>query len=201
MMLFVEGRPVDALVGNQPESELRAFLDKHLPADESDPLVSAEEAFKEGLFEEALSGYLLALEQAPARAEALLGAARASLALGHVQEAMDYLKRVPEGDPLYETASRIQRLSSLSEFVGDEAALRAEAEEHNSAEAWHKLGATLALMGRFEEACEALLKVVMIDRGYRDDAGRVALLMIFDALGGEGEVVQRARHKLASLLF
>jgi putative thioredoxin len=114
---------------------------------------------------------------------------------------MSYLKRVPEGDPLYETASRIQRLSSLSEHVGDEGSLRAEIEASNSVEAWYQLGATLALMGRFEEACDALLKVVMLDRSYRDDAGRLALLMIFDALGGEGEVVQRARHRLASLLF
>jgi putative thioredoxin len=59
----------------------------------------------------------------------------------------------------------------------------------------------MALQGDLEHACTAFLKVVALDRGYLDDAGRKALLLIFEVLGGEGDVVSKARRALASYLF
>lgn len=201
MMLFMDGRPVDALVGNQPESALRDFLNKHLPQDTSNPLVEAAIAQEEGRFDEARAAYAVALSQDPHDGEALFQYARFELSQGQVEVAMRALRNLPTGHPRHAEASSLLRLESLSEHVADEASLRAQLAVGADPALYYQLGATLALMGRFEESCEAFLKVVTLDRSYREDGGRAALLLIFEALGGEGELVQRARRKLASLLF
>jgi putative thioredoxin len=55
--------------------------------------------------------------------------------------------------------------------------------------------------GRGDEAVEHLLEAVRIDRSYRDEAPRKALLAIFDHLGHEHPVVQSGRRRLAMLLY
>jgi len=209
MVLFVEGRPVDALVGNQSESALRAFLDQHLPPDVADPYVEGELALEAGELDLAKRAFERALQSEARRGDALLALAKLSLKEGEVEAAMLSLKEIPADHPQRETAERILKLSSFADDVRDEAELRASLEPSSAepppleqrVEAWYQLGATLALSGRFEEACEALLKVVSLDRSYRDDGGRAALLLIFDALGAEGPIVNSYRRKLASLLF
>lgn len=201
MILFVEGRPVDMLVGGQPESTLRAFLDQHCAPDISDPYVEGQVALEQGDRDAARRAFNMAIEQDPHHGDALLALGRLSLSEGAVEEAMMTLKQIPSDHPQYETAQRILRLSSFADDVRALEALRVALSQEERAELWYQLGATLALQGLFSEACEALLKVVSLDRGYRQDAGRAGLLLIFDALGGEGQVVQTYRRRLASLLF
>jgi putative thioredoxin len=202
MMLFMNGRPVDALVGNVPESEITAFLDRHLPPDESDPFEAAEEAFKAHQLEEAARLYDLSLIDHPTRVEAMIGRARVDLALGQLDQAASILEQVPPEHPLAQTAERLKKVFQFAEFAGDETILQAKIEgDPQSVELWYQLGATLAIQGAFEGASEAFLKVLTLDRTYRDDGGRQALLALFDALGGEGEVVSRFRRRMASILF
>lgn len=201
MILFVEGRPVDALVGNQTEPMLRGFLDQHLPPDMSDPYVEGQGALERGDQEAARRAFELAVQREPGHGEALLALGRLQLTAGEIEEAMLTLKKIPDEHPQAETAQRILSLSSFADDVREEGPLRAALEEEALPERWYQLGATLALQGRFEGSCEAFLKVVSLDRAYREDAGRAALLLIFDALGGEGELVNRYRRRLASLLF
>ena len=73
--------------------------------------------------------------------------------------------------------------------------------DQQNVDAWYRLGVTHAFRGHFDLACEAFLKVVSFDRTYRDDAGKQALLLIFEVLGGEGDLVSQTRRTLASLLF
>ncbi len=50
-------------------------------------------------------------------------------------------------------------------------------------------------------ALDNLLLLMQRDRGYGDDAARRGMLMIFDLLGGEGELVSAYRAKLARALY
>jgi putative thioredoxin len=202
MVLFVGGRPVDALVGNQPDTALRALLDKHLPPDLGDPCDEGEAALKAGDLTAAERAFDQALLDDPTRPDALLGAARVALMRGDLSRALPLLDAIPHAHPLRLTADRIKALSALAEDAGDEERLTALlAEDPKSAPHWYSLGATYALSGRLEQACDAFLKVVQVSREYRGDGGKAALLMVFDALGGEGEVVAKMRRRLASLLF
>ena len=202
MLLFIDGRPVDAIVGNQSESELRTFLDRHLPPDEGDPYELGLEALKSGEYESAVHNLQQAMLKDPDRVEVRIAMARATLATGDLDAAGHILDTIPSGHPLMATAQSLRGLFSLAEFQADERALSARVETNpRDADAWYRRGATMALQGDFDHACVAFLKVVALDRGYLDDGGRKALLLIFDVLGGEGEVVSKARRSLANYLF
>ena len=203
MILFIEGRPVDALVGNQPEQALKGFLDKHLPPMVGDPYEEGISALSEGLLDEAEALFDLALSEDNTRADALIARARIALMKGQTEIAEVMLNAVSEEDPLYPLAARLKALFAFAPFVSDEQELRGRIEEAQQKDAtlWYQLGATQALKGNLEDACASFLRVVSLDRSYLDDGGRSALLTLLDALGGQGDVVSRYRRKLANLLF
>lgn len=202
MILFIGGRPVDALVGNQSESELRTFLDRHLPPAEDDPLKEGMTALKEGDYSRAIEALQRAMHEEPERSEPRLALAKATLAIGDLDAAAQLLESIPSRDPLAADANRLRALFSLVELRGDpEELARRLNDDQRDVDAWYRTGVNAALTGDFSSACRALLKVVEIDRSYREDAGRQTLLLIFEVLGGEGELVSQTRRYLASLLF
>jgi putative thioredoxin len=202
MILFIEGRPVDALVGNQTEADLKAFLDKHLPIEENNPLDLALEAFQNGDLDQAASYYESVLRQDPHQSEAHLGRARVALSQGDLETASLHLNAIGEHDPLFEKANTLKGVFQFAEHAGNERGLLTEIEKTpTDVSLWYQLGATYAIQGDFEAACHGFLKVVSLDREYQDDAGRKALLTLFDILGEQGSVVMTYRRRLASLLF
>ena len=202
MILFSEGRPVDAIVGNQSESDLRAFLDRHLPPDEGDAHELGLEALKQGEYEVAIHHLQQAMLKDPERVETRLAMARATLAVGDLEAAGQLLDTIPQSHPLMTTAQNLRGLFSLAEFQMDERSLDARLEANpQDVDAWYRRGATAALQGEFDQACSAFLKVVALDRGYLEDGGRRALLLLFDVLGGEGDLVSKTRRTLANYLF
>ena len=202
LILFLNGRPVDALVGNQSESDIRQFLDSHLPVEEGDQYEIGSNAFRNSDYQSAASAFQKVLHDDPNHNPAKLGLARTSLALGDLTMAAQLLETLPNDSPEYPIAQQLKELFALSEFQADLNLVNSQLELNpKNTDAWYRLGVTNALRGEYELACEALLKVVSLDRSYRDDAGRQTLLLIFEVLGGEGVVVSQARRALASLLF
>ncbi len=56
-------------------------------------------------------------------------------------------------------------------------------------------------MGQSEEAIDNLLYIIQTDRGWKDDAARLQLLKVFEALGPTDPEVLSGRRRLSSLLF
>lgn len=67
-------------------------------------------------------------------------------------------------------------------------------------DARYQLGALKVLTGEYEGALEQFIEIMRHDRRYRDDAGRKAILAVFDILGGRGPLVNRYRALMASAL-
>ena len=202
MILFIEGRPVDALVGNQTESELKSFLDRNLPPSDDDPLELALEAFQNGELDQAAQYYESVIRQDPHQSEAHLGRARIALSQGDLETASLHLNAIGQDDPLFEKANTLKDVFQFAQYAGQESVILKQIEHTpNSASSWYQLGATYAIKGDFEAACKSFLKVVSIDRDYEEDAGRRALLTLFDILGEQGPIVMTYRRRLASLLF
>ena len=55
--------------------------------------------------------------------------------------------------------------------------------------------------GRREDAVEALLDMITMDRKWDNDAARKQLVTLFDAFGPTDELTQSGRRRLSSLLF
>jgi putative thioredoxin len=203
--LFTGGVVVEELVGLQPESTLRAMLERHLPR-ESD--ARREEAHRQAaagrlaearaLLDEALASDPGNLRLAPDLADvllqvgeieavdALLGTLRASQRLEEVcQQAearLGFARAAAQGE------SRNTLEARLGEHAGD-------------CDARFALGSHLASEQRYEEAAEHLLEVLRRDRRFRDGAARKALLAIFKILGDHDPRVPEYRSRLASALF
>lgn len=199
---FRDGKIADQFEGALPESQVRAWLKRVLPAQPNDPLAAAQ-ALEARQPAEAAARYRLALGQNPDDHEALLGLGRLLVQQGE-HEGAEALRQVPAGTPQYPTA---QAWLALAEFFGEAhtskpEALKAQvAATPNDVDARYKLAALLAHGRQYAEAIDQLLAIVGRNRGFRDDGARKVLLALFTALGDQNPLVADGRRKLANLLF
>ena len=200
LVLFIDGRPVDALMGLQTKAELTGFLDRYVPPADDDPIELGESALAEGSLAEAAAAFESALALEPTLGRALLGRARVALAQGELETAGLCLDRVSAEDPLSEQARQLRGVFEFAPFAGELGALEARVEAAPAdLEARYALAATFAISGRFEEACEQLLAIVQRDRAFRDDGAKTGLLTLFAVAGGA--TAARYRRRLGALLF
>jgi putative thioredoxin len=200
--LFRNGESVDEFAGALPESEIRKFLDKHIPR-ESDALVDqAEQLLLQGEAEDALK----LLEQAKL-ADATnnnidIALAQAHAAAGNAEKALEITDSLPE-DIQEKSEIRVLRGRLFFEQLLEGAPSDAELQQrlqHNDSEACYLSAARDAVNQRYEEAMQQLLELMRKDRGYGDDAARKALLKLFDILGDD-PLVPRYRSKMMSLIY
>lgn len=209
---FYKGQPVDGFMGAQPESAIRAFIDKLIAeagggegSGIPEAIAAADAALAEGNIETANEIYVQVLEREPANAAAYAGLIRVAIAAGQMDEARAMLEETP------------QEIKNAKELTGIKAQLDL-AEQTKAAGSWAELEATvttqpdnhqarydlaLALYGanQPEAAMDHLLEIIKRDRKWNEEAARTQLLVIFEALGPMHELVVAARRKLSALLF
>ncbi|MEE2786005.1 MAG: thioredoxin, partial [Myxococcota bacterium] len=98
--LIKDGQPIDGFQGAQPESAIRALLDRHVTKPATDPLVAAKAAMSEGRDNEAAQLFRGLIENDPAHAEARLGMARLALKNADATAAQGWLEGIQQEDPL-----------------------------------------------------------------------------------------------------
>jgi putative thioredoxin len=202
---FRNGRVASEFVGAQPEPVVRDFLRQLIPTEADRQVERAQSLELAGRFAAAEAAYRQALADEPQNSQALLGLGRVLLAQGHYDQATTYLEQVP---PLTPEADQAQGLlksarlqSEAASFEGEPVLRQRLAANPNDLETRYRLAVVLASTGRHEEALENLLEIVRRDRKFRDDGARLAMLAIFDTLGGDNELTRRYQSKLAMLLF
>ncbi len=205
---FKDGRPVDGFAGAQPESQIRAFINRltakakaplDLAVEEAQAALDAGDAATAG----ALYGEILARE--PAHPAAVAGMIRAVMAAGDTAAA----KKIIEGLPA-EVASAAEVAAAVSAVElaeqggasGDAPELRRKlAEDENDHQTRFDLAVALYADGSNEDAVEELLELVRRDKKWNDEAARKQLVKIFDALGPSHLLTVSARRHLSSILF
>ncbi len=204
-ILFVGGQPVDAFVGVLPEAELRAFLDKHVPAGEAagdgDVVSEARELFAAGDVETAVMALEAEVEEPDGDPRA--GAVLADLLFesGDTERAKQAFASLSEDARETAEGKAIAAKLSLAEGAADLAPLRAKVDaDPKDVGARVELGKALAAAGEAEEGMEQLLEACMRDLHHDDDAPRKALLEVFDALGTTDPLVIEFQQRLSVLL-
>ena len=209
---FVDGRPVDAFQGAQPESQVKAFVDKLAEAAgtaQADPLADAMAEAKELLaaeeFEGAAGVYGQVVSHAPDNVDALGGLARALVGMGEIEGATEILSQVPEDQANHpDVASAQSSLDILmqSAAVGDlsvlEAAIAADPKNH---QARFDLAIGLFGAGRRDDAIDQLVDSMKIDRTWNDGAARAQLIQFFDTMNPADEATIVGRRKMSAVLF
>jgi putative thioredoxin len=205
VQLFKSGRPVDQFMGALPESQVREFLDRHLPRASSGVLDQARVSMAAGDLARAVALIAQARVEDPANPRIALAEVQLSAARGEVADALARIERLPielTHDP--EAIALRGQLRFAEVLTGAPAAAELESRlESNPAdsEARYQLAAHLVLAGDYEGALEQLFGLMKRDRAYGDDAGRKGMLAVFDLLGGQGELVSRYRARMMTALY
>jgi len=202
--LFKNGQVMDEFLGVQPEKAIRALLDRHISR-ESDALVhKALLALQSGNANEALAILQQAMQSDPTNDRVKLELTRLFIRLGRPTDA----------------ETTLGTLSAETRDGADAAALRAQLEfariaagarpidelrkslasNPRDSAARYELAARLVLLGDYPAALDEFLEIVRTDRKFNDDAGRRAMLAVFNLLGGTGEIVNQYRRKLSMAL-
>jgi putative thioredoxin len=202
--LVKDGQIVDEFTGALPEGQIRSFLDKHI-AKESDQLMQqALMLYQQGDTETALAQMGQILQADADNLNNKIIYANILLREQHVDEAKKWLASLPaeaNDNPQVQAMQAQLEFIHIVENAPDMASLQQQlANDPDNTEARYQLSAHAILQGQFEIAFEQLLEVVKRDRQYQDDAGRKALLKLFDLLGDQHELVSSYRRKLAMAL-
>ncbi|MEA3274559.1 MAG: thioredoxin [Pseudomonadota bacterium] len=205
VQLFKGGQAVEQFMGALPESQIREFLDRHLPRESDNLLTQAQDL----LSARDPQGAAALVEQARltdgGNPRIGLLEARIKAALGDTKAAEEILGRLPielkDSQEVLALKGQL-RFANLLSDAPPEADLAAQvAADPADSEARHRLAAHRVARSDFEGALDQLLEIVKKDRGYGGDAGRKGMLMIFGMLGGEGELVSRYRGRMLNALY
>jgi putative thioredoxin len=177
VMLFSGGQVVEQFVGVQPEAAIRALIDKHLGA---------------------------AVPEQPEGTRALLDSAARALEQRDTVAATAAIEALAAAEPDHPALKVLRAQQTFVEAANaepDVPGLRARLERNPAdAAARHALAAHHALAGDYATALAEWLELMRRDRRFGDDLARRSLLMAFDALGEEHELVAGARRRMAALL-
>jgi putative thioredoxin len=206
---FRDGRPLDGFMGAQPESTVRAFVDRLLggevEADLAGVIEAAEAALEAGDLQGAAEAFAAVLQEDQQNAQALAGLARCYLKSGDTARAEQTLALVPPDKRTISAVQSARAALDLAKMAGKsdnraelEARLAANPADHA---ARFDLAVASAARGGNAEALDHLLEIVRRDRNWNEQAARKQLVQLFDAWGPKDALTVDGRRRLSSLLF
>jgi putative thioredoxin len=209
VLAFRDGQPIDGFIGAQPESAVKAFVDR-LIADDAEVgfgelLKSAENLLEQGDLHGAAEVFAAVLQEDRTNAEALAGLASCYLRSGDTARAKQTLALVPPDKREIAAVRSVEAAVLLAEkslSTGDLSALRRRVEANpKDYQARFDLAVGLASGGDRVQALDLLLDLVRMDSKWNDEAARRQLLQFFEAWGPKEPLVAEGRRRLSSILF
>jgi putative thioredoxin len=206
--LVYQGKLVDEFAGALPESEVRAFLDKHIPQEKSAADQAIEQVYAllmQGESDQAAVLIQQVLEAEPSNPQAILAFAKLKATLGDMQAASEAIDSLPpEEQQKPEVAA--MRAQMLFDKVASGAPSIEDLNAHlladeNNSEARYQLAAQLVMQNQLEHALDHLLTLMRKDREYGDDAARKAMIQVFDILGSDHPITKKYRTRMFNYLY
>src|SRR5262245_52719643 len=206
---FRDGRPLDGFQGAQPESAVKAFVERLLgeeaAMDAATALAAADQALEANDLQGAAETYAALLQEDPQNVAALAGLAKCYLKTGDVERAEQTLGLVPPDKRQTGAVASAQAaldLAKLAGKAGDAGKLKAKVEASpGDHQARIDYAMALAAAGKKSEATDQLLESFRRDRKWNEEAARKQLVQLFDAWGPKDPATLEGRRKLSSILF
>jgi putative thioredoxin len=192
-VMFVGGQPIDGFVGALPEAQIRTFLDKHVPTEAAlaaeTKLEDAEAALSQGDTSQAEAKLRAALDTDPHNDTARFDLIKLLLQAQRLAEAQTVF--APLAD---QTSGPIvnQRAVAFGHYLNAahashtarslEALQTAIAANKRDFEAHFELAQHHFAAGRFTDAMEALLDILMRDKTWKDDLARRTYVAILEIM-------------------
>ena len=206
---FVDGKPIDAFQGAQPESKIESMIDKLIaaaPGNEIPKLIEeAESFFKDQRYEDALKLYENIIVEDPGNIKIITALIRCFIQLQKFDEAKEILDSLDENiqaDPeilkinkLLDSYGNNESLSSINDL---EKILK---QNPNNKNIRFELSILFLQSNKIERGFQELLTLFDQDSKWNDEAAKKKLLEYFEMLGFNDPNVVEARKQLSSLMF
>ena len=205
---FVNGRPIDAFQGVQPESKIETMIDKMIdatPGNEIPKLINeAEELFKEKKYEEAQSAFENLIGMDPGNPKIIIGLLRCLMQLHKYDDAKEMFESLDDEILKNEEIIKIKKLlDNLGASKGasiEDIKLKLSSSPNNL-DLRFELAEAYLSMNDAEKGFNELLEIFKLNSKWNDEAAKKKLLEFFDLLGPADPNVLNARRKLSSLMF
>ena len=193
--IFVNGKEVDKFVGALPEPQIRQKLEKYIKTEADKLLEQVKMELMAGNREKAEDIYNYLYENYKTNRKVILEVAKHFIKSGKIDEALELLNSIKEYERDY--YPKAQALKGLIEFKRNCEELTIE----NELDKLVKEGSCLAITEDYEQALERFLKVVQLDKNYKNQIGKNSMITIFSILGEGNPLTKQYRRKLAMWLY
>jgi putative thioredoxin len=205
---FVDGKPIDAFQGAQPENKIEEMINKLIdatPGNEIPKLLEeADNLFKDQKFEEAQKVYETLVGMDPGNPKVIGGLLRCLVQLKKYDDAKEMMESLDDETLKDEEILKINKLLSNLEKNegGDIEELKLlVTNDPNNKEKRFELAEKYLSLNETELGFNELLIIFEKDPKWNDEAAKKKLLEFFDLLGFNDPNVLEARKRLSSLMF
>ena len=205
---FVDGKPIDAFQGAQPESKIEIMMDKLIdatPGNEIPKLIEeAEVLFKDQKFEDAQKVFESLVGLDPGNPKIIVGLLRCLTQLKKHDDAKEVMESLDDETLKNEEILKIKKLLDNLEDGGgvDLSELKSQImNDPENTDLKFKLAEKYLSSNETEMGFNELLKIFEKKPKWNDGAAKKKLLEYFDLLGFNDPNVIGARKKLSSLMF
>ena len=205
---FVDGKPIYAFQGAQPESKIEAMINKLIDAAPGNEipkiLEEADLLFKDQKFEEAQKIYETLIGLDPGNPKVIGGLLRCLVQLKKYDDAREMIESLDDDILKNEEILKINKLlANLNEDDGqDVKELKLFVKNNpNDKEKRFELAKKFLSSNETEDGFNELLIIFEQDPKWNEEAAKKKLLVYFDLLGFNDPNVLKARKKLSSLMF
>ena len=201
---IVNGQPVDQLMGNVPEADVRNWLQRFLPSP-LESLLKEAAALETTSATEAEAKYREALEMQPDSVPAKIGLLRGLTAQHRDSDATAMIEELEKRGFLEPEAQKVKtelelRAAAL-ESGGVGAARAAVAADPANLDLQIQLADALAAAHAYPEALEICLNLVKTHKSTMGEKAKSTMVQIFTVLGPASELTQQYRRKLATAFY
>ena len=206
---FVDGKPIDAFQGAQPESKIEIMIDKMIdatPGNEIPKLIEeADQLFRNQKFEDSLKLFESLVGMDPGNPKIIVGLLRCLHQLKRFDDGNEMLKSLDEEMLGHEDILKIKKLFNATnndnENVFDVKLIEEVNANPENMELRFKLANSYLSNNENEKGFSELLKLFEQNPTWNEEAAKKKLLEFFDLLGFNDPNVLEARKKLSSIMF
>ena len=205
---FVDGKPVDAFQGAQPESKIEIMINKLIdaaPGNEVPKLLEeADNLFKDQKFQEAQQIYETLVGMDPGNPKVISGLLRCLVQLKKYDDAKEMMESLDDETLNNEEIAKINKLLSNIGHDGEgelEELKTVVSSEPNNKEKRYDLAEKYLSSNEIELGFNELLTIYEQDSKWNDEAAKKKLLEYFDMLGFTDPNVISARKRLSTMMF
>ena len=206
---FVDGKPIDAFQGAQPESKIEAMVNKMIdatPGNEIPILIDeAEKLFKDNKFEESLKSYESLIGIDSANPKIIVGFLRCLIQLKRFEDAKEMFNsfddNILENEEILKIKKLIDTIDNGKSDTSHEQLIEELKLSPKNKELRFKVAQSYLNSSEIKNGFNELLILFEQDPKWNDGASKKKLLEFFDVLGFNDPNVIEARKKLSSMMF